>query len=314
MIGISVIIPFYNRGNYIQEAVDAVLQQEPGDFQLVEIIIVDDHSDDAASIVALEKVASLDAVKVIKNTGLRGPAAARNCGIRAACGDWIGFLDSDDVWMPGALAALSAIGCHEPGCEWVGGDFSRWHGGDSISQPDGYFQGHPIAAGLLGDVDQHQPLRLRRPVRQFLAVPLTTSCSSIIQRNVLLECGGFDERLLAEEDPHLYTRIAVHHDFWFVPVLVALYRRHDANLTNTTVAPTMWLITATRLLLRDPDLRPFRRQLCRNLAGAYCQRGWYCRHQGKFSAALAAFAHSAMMAPMQVHAYRGMLGSVLRRS
>lgn len=103
---ISVIIPTYNRARLLGEALESVLRQEEPAF---EILVVDDGSTDETDEL-LRKHG--DRVRVLRQEN-RGPAAARNLGIEQARGDYIAFLDSDDVWFPWTLAVYrSAIERH----------------------------------------------------------------------------------------------------------------------------------------------------------------------------------------------------------
>lgn len=98
---VSVVIPTYQRAHLIERAVDSVLVQEPPPS---EVIVVDDGStDDTAT--ALARYG--DKVTVVRQDN-GGGAAARNHGVQVAAGPWVAFLDSDDVWLPGHLARLTA--------------------------------------------------------------------------------------------------------------------------------------------------------------------------------------------------------------
>src|SRR3990170_700697 len=91
---VSVVLPVHNKTESLPAAVASVLGQTFGDFEL--LIVDDGSSDDLAPILALP---SRDArIQVIRHGHNRGPAAARNTGIKHAKGDYIAFLDSDDVW------------------------------------------------------------------------------------------------------------------------------------------------------------------------------------------------------------------------
>jgi glycosyltransferase involved in cell wall biosynthesis len=97
MIKVSVIIPTYNRAEYVTQAIESVLAQTYTDY---EIIVVDDGSTDNTKDVLSPYI---DRIRYIyqKNAGA---SAARNQGIKAAKGDWVAFLDSDDEWLPEKLA------------------------------------------------------------------------------------------------------------------------------------------------------------------------------------------------------------------
>ena len=98
----SVVIPTYNRREKVQEAIDSVLAQRQVD---LEIIVVDDGSNDGTA-AALAQYGN--SIRYRHQTN-GGPAAARNLGIAMARGEWIAFLDSDDLWLPGKLRHEQAI-------------------------------------------------------------------------------------------------------------------------------------------------------------------------------------------------------------
>ena len=89
---VSVIIPTYNSAGYIEEALESVFEQTLQDF---EIIVVDDGSTDGTGEV-LRKYG--DRIRYIYQEN-NGPASARNGGIRVARGEYIAFLDADDLWV-----------------------------------------------------------------------------------------------------------------------------------------------------------------------------------------------------------------------
>ena len=96
----SVIIPTYNRENFVGRAIASVLRQDVTDY---EIIVVDDGSSDGTQGVLADFG---DAVTSIYQDNA-GVSAARNAGILRAAGEWLAFLDSDDEWLPGYLGAQS---------------------------------------------------------------------------------------------------------------------------------------------------------------------------------------------------------------
>ncbi|MBM7618238.1 glycosyltransferase involved in cell wall biosynthesis [Bacillus tianshenii] len=94
----SVIIPTYNRSDIMKEAIESVLQQTYDDF---EIIVIDDHSTDDTE--AVVRGLGDDRIIYKKNTRKKGGGGARNEGIFTATGEWVAFLDDDDVWVANKL-------------------------------------------------------------------------------------------------------------------------------------------------------------------------------------------------------------------
>jgi glycosyltransferase involved in cell wall biosynthesis len=102
MPAISVIIPIWNRAHSAGKAIGSALAQVLPSGHALEVIVVDDGSSDRP----LEALARFgDAIKLLRHSENRGAAAARNTGCEAASGEYIAFLDSDDSWLPGKLAA-----------------------------------------------------------------------------------------------------------------------------------------------------------------------------------------------------------------
>lgn len=99
---ISVIIPVYNREHLIACAIDSVVNQTETDWEL---IIVDDGSEDATGRIC-DQYAEADPRLHVLHTKNRGVSAARNAGLQEACGEWVIFLDSDDVYEPDAFRMM----------------------------------------------------------------------------------------------------------------------------------------------------------------------------------------------------------------
>lgn len=120
---ISVIIPVYNVGKYVEECLRSVMDQSFGGE--IECIVVDDCGTDNSMDLVRNMVADYSGpiqFKIVGHDHNRGLSAARNTGIRNASGDYISFLDSDDCLLPGALAAMADVLKKHPGVDIVQGD------------------------------------------------------------------------------------------------------------------------------------------------------------------------------------------------
>jgi glycosyltransferase involved in cell wall biosynthesis len=214
---VSVAIPTYNRAAYIGDAIRSVLAQ---DYHHVEIIVADDGSTDNTA----DIVARFGSVVTYLSLPHRGqPAATRNAGLAAARGEYVAFLDSDDLFLPGRLARqVAALTEHpEAGLVYSNGYFFR----EDPETPVGrVLDGLPTPSG------DALPDLLRG---NFLAPPVL-----LIRRSCLDSVGVFDERpeFLAVEDYDLWLRIAAQFPFVYVPGDVAAIRRHGQSISHDVVA------------------------------------------------------------------------------
>jgi glycosyltransferase involved in cell wall biosynthesis len=214
---VSVIIPTYNRAGLIRAAIESVQAQTYRDF---EIIVTDDGSTDATA----EIVAWLGDTIIYVPLPHRGqPAATRNGGLRVARGEFVAFLDSDDVFFPHKLALQVAAleGCPEVGMVYSDGCFFR----DDPGQPTGRVQdGLPTPSGdIFADL-------LRG---NMLAPPVV-----LIRRSCLDLVGEFDEHpdLCSVEDYDLWLRIAAQFQICYVAGEVAAIRRHRKSISYDSAA------------------------------------------------------------------------------
>lgn len=220
MARISVIIPTYNRAQFIAAAIDSVLAQNLSGTGLdmardVEILVADDGStDDTAAVVA----GYGDRVRYLPLPHRGQPAAPRNAALAAATGEFIAFLDSDDLFLPLKFARQLPVLAADPTLALVyseGRYFvtdpaqSTGHVQAGLSAPSG-----DILTGLMRE--------------NFLAPPVV-----LIRRTWLDAVGHFDEspELRGVEDYDLWLRLAIHAPARFIPGEVAAIRRHADNIS-----------------------------------------------------------------------------------
>lgn len=101
---VSAIVTFWNRADYLPDAIDSVLSQDIPVGRSLELVLVDDGSDDDSVEVARR---CAPAARLVEQEQ-RGAAGAANSGVRSARGEFVAFCDSDDIWLPGKLAAQLA--------------------------------------------------------------------------------------------------------------------------------------------------------------------------------------------------------------
>lgn len=138
----SVVIPAYNAARYLAETLDSVLAQT---LPPHEILLVDDGSTDDTPAVAARYAGRVTHVRQPN----RGVSAARNNGIGRATGNWIAFLDADDVWEPRFLERAAPVCCADPRPSLVFTDFRTFGGASEEVRPSGVFAKWDPARDLL---------------------------------------------------------------------------------------------------------------------------------------------------------------------
>lgn len=208
---ISVIIPVYNGEKTISETIKSVLNQTFSDFEL---IIINDGSQDK----------TLEIVERIKDPRLKvfsypngGLSASRNRGINHASGDYISFIDADDLWTPDKLEAQFRALQEKPNAK-VAYSWTNY-----IDESNRFCRRGSYIT-VTGNV--HAKL--------LLVNFLENGSNALICRQALSEVGSFEESLFASEDWDMWLRLAARYDFVCIPSPQILYRV-SANSMSTNV-------------------------------------------------------------------------------
>ena len=206
---VSVVIPCFNQAHFLTDSISSVLAQT---HQPVEIVVVDDGSSDNTVAV----VRRHPGVRVVRQEN-RGVALARNAGLRETSGEYVLFLDADDVLDVDAIAiGLGAFGRHA-GCAMVFGHTSFLM--EDRSPPPTDFR--PSFGG-----DHY---------RQFLAGhTMASPASALYRRGVFDAVGGFDPTATPAEDYDLYCRIARRHPVHCHGQVVGAYRQHRSSASTSS--------------------------------------------------------------------------------
>lgn len=224
-MSLSVVIPAHNAARWLTEALLSVRDQ--GLTPLPELVVVTDRcSDDSAAIARAAGARVLD-------SPAPGPAAARNAGIAACQGEFIAFLDADDLWPAGSLAPRLAALAADPDAAMIFGDCLQFE--DDGRQPRMHaaslFEQAQLDAHFFGDAGH-----VRHALEKLLDAEFITTGSVIARRSCLLAHGGFDTRRVLVEDLDLWLRIAARQRILWHGGLALLRRRHDNNLSRDTQA------------------------------------------------------------------------------
>ncbi len=262
---VSIVIIFLNAERFIEEAIESVLAQT---YQHWELLLVDDGSTDASTKIA-QRYATQDPerVRYLEHCGHQnyGKGASRNLGIRHAQGEYMAFLDADDVWLPDKLAEQVAILDSRPEAGMVYGNTLYWH--SWTGKPEEARRDYTPPLGVHPDTLVAPPQLLSLFLRGKAAVPCT--CSLLVKRSVVSEVGGFDETYVGiqniYEDQAFYAKVCLRFPVHVSGGCSDWYRQHpDASMAS---AEKMGHLTAARAFFlrwlqgylveqgeRDPDV------------------------------------------------------------
>lgn len=241
---VSVVIPTYNRRALLPQAVDSVRAQTFGDWEL---IVADDGSTDGSAD-AVEALGD-PRVRVLRLPHIGNVASVRNAGVAASRGEWLAFLDSDDVWLPRRLEVQFAA---------IGVTSAQWsYAGVELMDPAG--RPVPMRAGTYRAISGSI-------VREVLTAEAAVSIGTLLVRRALLdEVGGFDENVPGREDHDLALRLAGRAEALAVPETLARVREHPTRMTASTDRPHEQTLRVYERFLqreRDPALRRIAMEQC----------------------------------------------------
>lgn len=247
----SVVIPTFNRAPLLRQAIESALAQSFGD---MEVVVVDHGSSDGTHDIVASFGRSVVGLR-IEQSGR--PAVARNRGLWAARGEFVAFLDDDDVWDPDkirrqvevlstslevALVSTDAVEIDERGADL-----------------GVRYLGHTV--GAVGDA-------FDRLVEDNVVI----ASSVLTRRAAVVEVGGFSEdpALCLIDDYHLWLRLAARHPFAFIPEPLVRYRVHGGKISRAGLQQALRTRRrALRRALRDPVVRQRGRAVRRAIFASY---------------------------------------------
>lgn len=260
MLPVTVIIPAYNRSAYIGEALDSVLGQT---LLPSEIIVIDDGStDNTAEIVRSyvhpetsgQNVRTNEAIELIymyqQNSG---PSKARNAGIKAAKGEYIAFLDADDLWMPDKLAFQWEAVNAGNNVSLVFGDLLKFNN-DKIIESS-FLGNREIYLQIDRNTSDHhivfpEPGSLRG---QFLKGNFIITSTLLVKKDILVKVGLFDEDLTCCEDRELILRLLPYVNVAVIEKPIVKYRGHQLNISGDDIRVALSIADVGEKVLANPE-------------------------------------------------------------
>ena len=223
---VSVIIPNYNYGHYLGDAIESVLNQTHKNFQL---IVVDNESTDNSIDVASRYGNAVTLIQ--KKHG--GVSSARNLGMTIAKGDFVCFLDSDDTWTPEKIEMQIKVAL--------------------ATQAEIVYSGVRVCDSKLAKVEDLLPEYRGDCAQHFYKFPtkaiILLGCSNaMISREALEKVGEFKTYLHFSADWDFFRRICKTASVEYVPLAQVFYRRHSQNMSSGSIVS---LYSDNELAVRD---------------------------------------------------------------
>ncbi|MBF0522910.1 MAG: glycosyltransferase [Candidatus Omnitrophica bacterium] len=298
MMKVSVIIPTYNRAQYLKHALDSVFQQTYTDF---EVVVVDGGSiDNTKEVLNDYKSAYQGKIKCFFCEN-KGAAAARNFGVKHASGEWIAFLDSDDLWLPYKLEQQIKFLDETP----------------DVSLVYSLYESFDDRGSCVSDVlaNYYKVLPQGNVLPELLLRCFIWTSTVVMRRNLFKEMNGFNERLRIGEDYDLWLRVAQKHQIGAVKNVLARYRQHDSNIMKEdrkNFDPSEVMVIQNFVKNNPKELEKVSDLEWKNrLAQPYFDLGYQLMHQGQLKPSRRFFKEAINRCPLNLVYYRYWLGSFL---
>ena len=210
---VSVIIPTYNRADYLKLALKSVLEQT---HKNIEVLVADDGSTDNTAEIVLSFNEPRIKYFYQKNTGT--PGAARNFGLRKASGDYVAFLDDDDMWLPEKLE--------------IQVDYLRKHPEYYLVYSNAWIiDENGVRKGLLVKSESFKEGEIFEELVKSNFIPQPTV---LMRRDIFENIGFFNENpsLKAVADYEYWLRVSLHFKIGFVKEPLAMYRVHSKAMSR----------------------------------------------------------------------------------
>jgi glycosyltransferase involved in cell wall biosynthesis len=279
---VSVVIPTHDRKDLLARTLETVHAQRP---RPARIIVVDDGSTDGTAAMLADQP-----VTVVRNEGENwGPARARHEGLPHVDSEFIAFLDSDDLLLPGALETLERSLRESPAAPFA---FGR-----SLTARESQAGWEPT--GLMTAARAE----MKRPLPALFARNFVPSVGTLVRASSVARIGGYPQQTDFSQDHYFWLRLAQLGDPVFVPTITSIYREHDGN-RHTPVRAGAELEAYLTLAAADPRLST---AVPQHLGVSFCNSFTYSLRRRDRQSALEVLSRNLLRRP---HRGRIIVGAV----
>ncbi|MFA5142562.1 MAG: glycosyltransferase family 2 protein [Candidatus Omnitrophota bacterium] len=215
---VSVITPFYNDIKYFPETLSSYFAQS---YPNIEMIVVDDNSDLRPDPIVPAQMKH--PVRIIRSQRKLGPGGARNLGIRQALGEFIAFLDSDDIWKPDFVRKCVDVFLKHDAAEWVYTDGYYIIDGKPVTKPNSAYFG--FKNGLPKGFEPNE-YHLKGYAFELMS-------ANVVRRSAVERAGFFTEGLAISEDWDFFCRVGAGGNVYAVDEPLIYYRKRSDGFHYT---------------------------------------------------------------------------------
>lgn len=207
---LSVVLPVYNAGNYLKNAIDSILNQTFTDF---EVLIINDKSTDNSKQIIIDYIKNDTRIHFIDNPKNMGPAATRNIGLELSKGEFIALMDADDIANPTRFEKQLAIFNEHPEIGVCASWFTIFGKKNEVIK-------HPIL---------HKNIKI-----EMLKGCCVGNPTAMIRKNSLQNI-RYNPTYNCSEDYDLWSRLITKTQFYTIPESLLNYRWHETNISQTKI-------------------------------------------------------------------------------
>ena len=288
---VDIVIPTYNAERFIGQTLDSVLSQTYKNFI---IYVIDDGSTDRTHEI-VSKYTSDKIIFIRQKNG--GPSKARNNGFHKGSGEYIVFLDSDDLWEANFLEKNIAFMESRQNLGFVFTDFSTFNAEGTIIERWCHNDGRVFLIPMHKN-SSNEAVLSRRIWSDLLTGSFLLLSGTLIKRSAIDMIGTFDESLTNAEDRDFFIRLSYQFDCGYIDECLFRKRSHNDSLSSNIEKFTKGSDTLGRRLLQDRRLSiKMKIRLRQRLANQWHSLGWHYLRSNQNDLATNSFSKSILLYP-----------------
>ncbi len=303
---VSIIIPTYNRAAYLDEALASVFQQ---DFEDYEVIVIDDGSTDGTRAV-IEKYASDARLRYEYQQNSGKPSIARNRGLQIARGDYVAFLDSDDLLSANSILLRLEILEKYADVGLVTGSWADYDFANSHKNLKSILKRHKNWFSELPDLyvsymTNHICICNENIAFELFNSDIIFTSSVMLRSTILRDIGVFSEDIKLGEDYDLWLRIAMKYKTGFIFEAVSIRRAHEENISKCRDENYDWDLVVLDNFHKRFDTVPklIKNRYCNRIYSYLINTGTYFLDKNMFDKARTRFITAITLKPLSTKAF-----------